>query len=232
MTENLEKPKDVIYINRKKPIVTYVIIALCVVIFFIDQITGKLALGYFSTGYLTVFGMKINDAISQGQVWRLFTSVFLHASAQHIGFNMLALYFWGRHIEALYGRKNYIFIFLLAGFLGSMGSYAFTSANSLGASGAIYGVLGALFYVYAYNKKFFLGVYKKQTFIYAAISLGYGFLLPSIDNFAHLFGLAGGFLAAGIFGLIKQVNKRKLIPALLIYLALAIICGVIGYAKT
>ena len=113
-----------------------------------------------------------------------------------------------------------------------MGSYAFTSANSLGASGAIYGVLGALFYVYAYNKKFFLGVYKKQTFIYAAISLGYGFLLPSIDNFAHLFGLAGGFLAAGIFGLIKQVNKRKLIPALLIYLALAIICGVIGYAKT
>ena len=232
MTDNLERPKDIIYINRKKPIITYGIIALCVVIFFIDQFTGRMLFGYFNLGYLSLFGMKINEAISQGQVWRLLTSVFLHAGIQHIGFNMLALYFWGKQVEAMYGRKNYIFIFLLAGLLGSLGSYAFTSANGLGASGAIYGVLGAIFYIYAYNKEFFLGVFKKQTFIYAAISLGYGFLLPNVDNFAHLFGLAGGFLAAGIFGLIKQVNKRKPIPAIIIYLLIAVACGVIGYVKT
>jgi len=232
MTENFDNPRDVIYINRKKPIVTYIIIALCAVIFLIDQITGKLILGYFNIGYLSIYGMKINDAISQGEIWRLITSVFLHADARHIGFNMLALYVWGRHVEALYGRRNYIYIFLLAGLLGSLGSYAFSNANGLGASGAVYGVLGAVFYVYLYNRNFFLKVFRKQTFIYAAISLAYGFLLPGIDNMAHLFGLAGGFLAAGIFGLIKQVNKRKDVLFLIIYILIAIVCGVKGYVFT
>jgi len=232
MTENITQPKDIIYINRKKPIVTYILIAICVVVFFIDQFTGRTLFGQFNMGYLSIYGMKINDAISQGQVWRLITSVFLHADFYHIGFNMLALFIWGKNTEAMYDRKNYLYIFLLAGLLGSLGSYAFSDANGLGASGAVYGVLGAVFYVYAYNKQFFLKVFRKQTFLYAAISLGYGFLLPNVDNMAHLFGLAGGFLAAGIFGLIKQVNKRRLIPFLTIYIIIAVACGVIGYVFT
>lgn len=229
MTENIQKPKDVIYINRKKPIVTYTLIAICVAIFLIDQFTGRTLFGEFNMGYLSIYGMKINEAISQGQVWRLITSVFLHADVQHVGFNMLALFFWGKNVEALYGRKNYLYIFLLAGLLGSFGSYAFSGANGLGASGAVYGILGAMFYIYIYNKQFFLSVFKKQIFIYAILSLSYGFFLPNVDNMAHLFGLAGGFLAAGIFGLIRQVHKRKLIPFLTIYIAIAIACGVIGY---
>ncbi|MBN2878019.1 MAG: rhomboid family intramembrane serine protease [Clostridia bacterium] len=229
MTENLNQPKDIIYINRKKPIVTYILIAICTVIFLADQITGKLIYGYFNTGILTYLGVKNNDLISSGEVWRLMTSVFLHLDIRHIGFNMIALYIWGKHAEALYGRKNYLFIYLLAGLLGSLGSYAFSSANGLGASGAIYGILGAIFYVYLYNKQFFLHVFSKQIFILAAISLGYGFILPNIDNMAHLFGLVGGFLAAAIFGVIRQVNKRRLYPALIVYLIIAIGCGVIGY---
>lgn len=229
MTENIQKPKDIIYINRRKPIVTYIIIAICTVIFFIDQTTSKIATGSFDIGYLSVFGMKINYMISQGQIWRLITSVFLHADIYHVGFNMLALYIWGKNSEALYGRKTYLYIFLLAGLLGSLGSYAFSGANGLGASGAVYGVLGSMFYIYIYNKQFFLSVFKKHIFIYAILSLGYGFILPNVDNMAHLFGLAGGFLAAGIFGLIKQVNKRKLVPFLTIYIIIAAVCGVIGY---
>lgn len=229
MTINNQIEKDRIYINRKKPIVTYTLIALCVVIFLIDQFTGRMLFGKFNMGYLSIYGMKVNEAISQGQVWRLMTSVFLHADVQHVGFNMLALFIWGKNAEALYDRKNYLYIFLLAGLLGSLGSYAFSDANGLGASGAVYGVLGAMFYVYVYNKQFFLSIFRKQIFIYAIISLGYGFFLSNIDNMAHLFGLAGGFLAAGIFGLIKQVNKRKLVPFLIIYIIIAVACGVIGY---
>jgi len=230
--QNLPQDLDRIYINRKKPIITYALIAICVVIFFADQITGKVLFGYFNMGYLSLFGMKINSAISEGEIWRMITSVFLHANAQHIVFNMLALYIWGRNIEALYGRKNMLYIFLLAGLLGSFASYAFSNANGLGASGAIYGLLGAFFYVYFYNKKFFLAHFKKQIFIYAAISLAYGFILPDIDNFAHIFGLIGGFLSAGILGLIKQVHKRKTLQCIIIYTVIAVICGVIGYVYT
>ncbi|MEX1377357.1 MAG: rhomboid family intramembrane serine protease [Eubacteriales bacterium] len=235
MTDNItqepiiEKPKVKIYVNRKKPIVTYTLIAICVVVFLIDQTTSKILFGRFDIGLLSFYGMKINDAISAGQVWRLMTSVFLHASVQHIGFNMIALYIWGRYAEMLYGRKNYLFIFLLAGLMGGLGSYAFSSPNGLGASGAIYGVLGAIFYIYFYNKDFFLQVFRKQTFLMAGISLLYGFLLPNVDNMAHLFGLAGGLLAAGILGLLKQEEKKRTALFLISYIILAIICGVIGY---
>lgn len=233
MTENTQPNTNQnagrIYVNKKKPIVTYIIIAICAAVFLIDQTTAKIAVGEFGMGYLSIFGMKINDSISQGEVWRLMTSVFLHADASHIAFNMIALYIWGKYAEALYGRKNFLFIYLLAGLLGSLGSYAFSNANGLGASGAIYGVLGAIFYVYAYDRKFFLAVFRKQTFLYAALSLAYGFILPNVDNMAHLFGLAGGFLAAGIFGLLNQTQKKRTVPALLIYAAIAIGCGVIGY---
>ena len=235
MTDNIqqepkiEKPKVKIYINRKKPIVTYTLIAICVAIFLIDQFSAKMIDGQFGTGILTYYGIKDNYLISHGQVWRLFTSIFLHGGVRHIGFNMIALYMWGRYAEMLYGKKNYILIYLFAGLLGSLGSYGLSSADSLGASGAIYGVMGAVFYIYIYNKDFFMQVFKKQIFILVAISLFYGFAMPNIDNMAHLFGLLGGFLSAGFFGLLKQEEKKMPQLYLAIYIVIAVALGVIGY---
>lgn len=232
MTSENKQDNNKIYINRKKPLVTFILVGICVAVFIIDQITGYLLLGKFSYGMLSFWGMKINEYIIAGQVWRLITSVFLHLDFYHIGFNMIALFYWGRNCEALYDKRNFLFIYLLAGLLGSLGSFAFSDANGLGASGAIYGIFGALLYLLLYNRKIFLKIFGKQTIIYASISLTYGFFLPQIDNYAHLFGLLGGFLAAGIFGLIKQKTKRKVALFLGVYIAICVVCIIIGYVFT
>jgi len=206
-----QKPQKPFIVSRKKPIATYVFIGLCVLIFILDYLLKF----YFAWKYnaeseiVKAFGMKINELIAQGQVWRIITAVFLHGDITHIGFNMFALYIWGRHIETLYGRWRFVVIFLLAGIMSTTASFAFTSANSLGASGAIYGMFGALLYFRKYDKTLFNRIFGVQILFYLGISLFLGFSMPYIDNVGHIGGLIGGYLAARAVGLLSQVFDKK-----------------------
>ncbi len=174
--------------------------------------------------------MKINIAIIAGQWWRLITPVFLHGDITHIGFNMLALYVWGRYVEALYGRLRFVVIYLLAGILGVAASFAITGAHSLGASGAVFGLFGALLYFRKYDKNLFNVIFGVQILVYLGISLFYGFTQSSVDNMGHIGGLVGGFLAAWFVGLLSERNtKRNIILGAVIYGACFIGLMFLGY---
>ena len=208
MENSYQKP---FIVSRKKPIVTYVFIGICVLVFIADYLLRL----YFAWRYnadieiLRIFGMKVNSLIAQGQVWRLLTAVFLHGDITHIGFNMLALFIWGRHIEVLYGRWRFVVIFLLAGIMSTTASFAFTQANSLGASGAIYGMFGALLYFRKYDKTLFNKIFGVQILLYLGVSLFLGFTMPYVDNVGHIGGLVGGYLTARAVGLLSQIYEKK-----------------------
>lgn len=204
---------------------------ICIAVFIVDLITALILTGGRSwTGILAYYGMKSNRAISAGQLWRLLTAVFLHADLTHIGFNMYALFIWGKYAEALYGKARFVALFLLAGLMGTAASYAFNDANSLGASGAIYGLFGALLYFRKYDKTMFTRVFGTQILIYIGISLALGFFSAYIDNTGHVGGLAGGYLAARSVGLLSerhQRTRRGLFAA--IYAAVFLLLIAIGF---
>jgi rhomboid protease GluP len=144
-------------------------------------------------------GSKNNSAIANGEYWRLLTCIFLHVGFAHLAFNSLALYAFGRDLEKIYGAGRFILIYLGAGVLGSLASYVFSPKDSVGASGAIFGLVGlALVFGFRYRRvippqfKSRFGTGVLPVLLYNII-FGLG-SASRIDNFAHLGGLAGGIL--------------------------------------
>ena len=188
-------PRRVIF----RPYVTFVLIAICVVLFLLQMLSQFLFSG---DDYLYYFGGKINEFILAGQLWRLFTPMFLHGSIIHIGFNMYALYNLGPGLELHYGRWRYLGLFLLSGFAGNVFSFMFSENPSLGSSTAIFGLLGAEG-VFLYQNRALFGEVARRALIQlasiAAINLVIG-LSPGIDNWGHIGGLVGGTLFAWFAG--------------------------------
>lgn len=141
--------------------------------------------------------------VEEGQYYRLFTEMFLHFGAVHIFNNMLALWFLGGAVEKQYGTCRYLCIYLLSGLTASVASLAYnlyTGQNpvSAGASGAIFGAVGALFYLVLKNRKK-AGRYRlQQMILFLIISADTAYFSVGIDWMAHLAGFLGGFLLAAI----------------------------------
>ena len=171
-------------------LITYTLIAINVIVFALQQISPS----------VTLNGLQDNPLITQGQYWRFFTAMFLHADILHIGFNMLSLFFVGRGVEVFYGKWRYLLIYLLSGIAGGILFY-FTSpqGQALGASGAIFGVFGALGVFYIVNRKS-LGVYGRGAIgnwlFWIGLNLVFGLSNPDIALFAHIGGLASGMILA------------------------------------
>jgi rhomboid protease GluP len=150
---------------------------------------------------------KDNEAIRHGEYYRLFTSMFLHLNPMHIFFNGYALYVIGRDVEALFGHSRFAIIYFLGGLSGSLASFIFTSAPSVGASGAIFAIFGAEI-VYFYHHSHLHGEmgrrHLKQLFILMLINLGLGLFSTAtdyrIDNAGHIGGLVGGVVLAWFIG--------------------------------
>jgi membrane associated rhomboid family serine protease len=163
--------------------VTKVIIGINVVAFVLQQaVTG------FTARYVD-FGFGVAD----GEYYRLLTSAFLHQNVLHIALNMYALYLFGPPLEAALGRIRFIGLYLLSALGGSALSYAFANplGTSLGASGAVFGLLGAYLVV---SKR--LGRDATPVMVLLVINFAFGFLAPNIDWRAHLGGLITGSLYA------------------------------------
>lgn len=148
----------------------------------------------FSFGALPV-------GIANGEWYRLITPMFLHSpdGIWHIGLNSYALFIFGPNVEQAFGKAKFLAIYLISGFTGSVLSYTLGPCNVLGvgASGAIFGVIGALF-IFLYNRRrdTFVRGYLKNIIFLVGLNLLIGYVLPGIDNLAHLGGLAGGGLVA------------------------------------
>ncbi|MDR2515503.1 MAG: rhomboid family intramembrane serine protease [Christensenellaceae bacterium] len=193
---------DFLSINRRRPLVSYVLIALNLFFFVIESV---LRLFFMPEGQMLVLlGAKVNVLIARGELWRLLSACFLHSGLLHIGFNLFALYIWGPQVEALLGRLRFCAVYLSAGLLGSLCSFLFSSSVSVGASGAIFGLFGAFLYFRTRHRQVFNQVFGMQLLAIIGANLVMGFLNAGTDNFAHIGGLAGGFCAAFSTGLYRE----------------------------
>lgn len=204
----------------KKPYLTYTLIGINVTIY----ITLMVLAGFNTGAYgdlLLRYGAKINGNIVAGEYWRLFTAMFLHGGFLHLLINSFSLNIIGTITENIYGRKRFIVIYLVAGVTGNLASLCFSSYPGVGASGAIFGLMGAMLYLGVKDPEFMRSGFGKDILGLAVINLIYGFTAAGIDNFAHMGGLAGGFLVTGI--LIGAVERFPINSRVLSALALALV---------
>ncbi len=201
----------------KKPILTYALIGINVAVF-----VALMGLAGFNTGVygdlLLRYGAKINGNIVAGEYWRLFTAMFLHGGLVHLLINSFSLNAIGTITENVYGRKRFIVIYIISGILGNLISLCFSAYPGVGASGAIFGLLGAMLYLGIQNPEFMRSGFGKDILGLAVLNLAYGFTAAGIDNFAHMGGLVGGFLTTGILTTAVarfSVNSRVLCAAAL-----------------
>lgn len=146
---------------------------------------------------------KVNDAIRDGEYYRLFTSMFLHLDLMHIVFNGYALYLLGRDVEALFGHVRFAIIYFLGGLSGGLASFIFNTAPSIGASGAIFAIFGAEM-VYFYLHRDLHGEmgrrHLNQLLILMVVNMALGFMSTRIDIAGHIGGLIGGVVLAWFIG--------------------------------
>jgi membrane associated rhomboid family serine protease len=162
---------------------------------FLAQIAASQLAGY---DMLLEYGAKSRAEILSGEVWRLVTPIFLHVGIPHIFVNMYSLYAIGPAVERFFGTPRFMITYLQAGIAGIIFSLALSPYPSAGASGAIFGMLGALAaFLYRHRGLFgrFGRLQLRQIILVAFLNLGLG-LMPGIDNWGHLGGLvAGGALS-------------------------------------
>lgn len=191
-------------LNNGKPLFTYLLMAIQVIVFLLMEFAG----GSTNSSVLIDFGAKVNELILQGEWWRLFTPIVIHIGILHLAMNTMALYYLGITVERIYGNFRFLFIYVVAGFFGSLASLLFSPNISAGASGAIFGCFGALLYFGTVYPKLFKRTMGANIFLVIGINLMFGFSVSGIDNAGHIGGLVGGFLAAAIVHLPK--TKRVL----------------------
>ncbi len=203
--------------SPKKNIVTPILILLCVFAFIAMYLFGN---GSEDTMTLVMFGANVKSLVKSGEVWRLLTSIFLHIGIVHLIVNMYALYVIGHQLENFLGKFKYLVIFLISGIVGSLLSVVIHESISAGASGAIFGLLGSMLY-FGYHYRLYLGtVLKTQIIPIIILNLLIGFMLPGIDNFAHIGGLIGGYLATMALGIPGKSKKSDQINGTIVLLLL------------
>lgn len=187
-----------------KPWVTYTIMGLTIIIFLL-QLAGQYLLG---SDIVAIYGVKVNELIAAGEVWRLFTPMLLHGSLLHIAFNMYALFAFGTRLELFYGHWRFLAMYVVAGFAGNVLSYTFSPAASLGASTAIFGLLGAEGVFLFRNWKLFGNAARRDLqnlVILLVVNLLIG-LNARFDNWGHLGGLIGGVAFAWLAGPLLEIG--------------------------
>ena len=209
-------------LEPKKPYVTIgIIVALCLIYFYIAS-TNNDSLAYY-------FGVQ-RDFIRSGEIYRLLTGTLIHIDLLHLLCNAYALFIIGNMVEGYYGKVKFSIIYLVSALTGSLLSIAMSNSFSIGASGAIFGLLGSLLYFGYHYRVYFGSVILKRIIPVIIINLGIGFMLTSIDNFAHIGGLIGGFLISKALGINSKDKKSDKINGLImtiIYIGFLIFLGII-----
>ncbi|MFD1850273.1 rhomboid family intramembrane serine protease [Oceanobacillus bengalensis] len=200
-----------------KPFFTFAIIILNIIMFILLEING----GSMVIDTLIDYGAKYNPAIIENnEWWRIISSMFLHIGFLHLLMNMLAVYYLGTAVEKIYGKWRFIFIYSLAGIGGGLASFAFSANVSAGASGAIFGLFGALLFFGIIHKRIFFQTMGLNILVVLGINIAFGFTLEQIDMAAHIGGLVAGFIASAI---IHLPNKKKIVMqfvAMLVYVVM------------
>jgi rhomboid protease GluP len=174
---------------------SWAILGINVVVWLLMELVGSSTSGRT----LVAFGAKVNPLIAQGEYWRLFTPIFLHIGLTHLLFNGFAILSFGRLAEIVYGHGRFLAIYLVSGVTGALLSYLMSRGLSAGASGAIFGIAGALAVFYAQNRSVPHVAGQGQLIgivLILVINGVYGLANQGVDNWGHLGGLLGGLSMA------------------------------------
>jgi membrane associated rhomboid family serine protease len=205
--------------------VTKVLILLNVVGFVAQQVSDEFTRRFYDIGLALDPQTLDTVGIADGEVYRLLTSAFLHGGVLHLLLNMYALWLFGPQVEAALGRMRFLALYVLSALGGSALSYAFSAPNqpSLGASGAVFGLLGAYLVI---GRR--LGRDVTPVMVLLAINLGYGFLVPRIDWRAHVGGLIVGALVAAAMVYAPR-GRRTLVQVAGTVATLLVIAAVVAW---
>lgn len=211
--------------DSKYPFITYLIMSICLLVFLMMSLFGN---GSYDNSTLIKFGANLDILTKNGEYFRLITCAFLHIGILHLIFNMYALFIIGPQVESFFGKIKFLLIYLISAVSASILSLAFNNNTiSAGASGAIFGLLGALLY-FGYHYRVYLGnAIRSQIIPIIVINLIIGFSVTSgIDNAAHIGGLIGGVLSAMALGVPEKSNRSEKING---FIVLTIYFGFIIY---
>lgn len=207
--------------STKKPIVTFGIILICIIMFILSG-------GGYNTYKLVAYGANFSALVRNGELYRLVSYMFLHAGILHIVLNMYSLFIVGPRVEDFFGKWKYLLIYLFSGICGGLLSVGLTpNTVSVGASGAIFGLFGALIY-FGYSYRGYIGaIVRSQVLPVVIYNLLMGLFIPGIDMWGHVGGLIGGILTANMLGTIenKKYNVSNII-LFVIYFAFLIYLGI------
>jgi len=178
------------------PVVTYTLIALNIAVFAVDFVTGGSLYGW----------LAYRGDFTASQPWRMLTSAFMHASVLHLLFNMFSLFIFGPVIEHAVGRARFAALYLLAAFGGSLAVLLLAPNQAVvGASGAIFGLLGAFFII---QRR--LGGNNTQLLILIGLNVAFGFIVPNVAWQAHLGGLVVGAAVAAVYTATRHRSQKAL----------------------
>ena len=213
--ENL-KYEDIF--KPKKIIVTKILIIINIIIFLVS-----LFLTDNFTKSLIILGANNRELVLNGEFYRLITCAFLHGSIIHLLINMYSLWIIGKEVETYFGKMKLLIIYFLSALMGSLFSIIFLGNGiSIGASGALFGLLGSLLYFGYHYRLYLSNALSSQIIPIIVINLILGFSLSGIDNAAHIGGLIGGYLATMFVGLKYNNNKIERINGIIVYTLLVI----------
>lgn len=216
-----------------QPWVTSALVAMNIVLF----------IAWFSTNFiwspleafeLQGLGANYGPSVLSGEWWRLLTSLFMHASLPHVLVNMWVLWSVGRLCERLYGSGPFALLYIGSGILACLARIAWDPAvPSIGASGAIFGVIGAFLTFALHSHRKILVTVPRSAWLSAAVFTGYslitGRLNPVVDNAAHVGGLIGGVILGWIMTRPLDMEARRSPPVRQSAAVVAIVvCSAVG----
>ena len=193
--------------KTRKPVVTYILLAIQIVVFILETMNG----GSTNAQVLFHYGAKTNWAVANGQSWRLITAMFVHIGFMHIVVNSLTLYYLGIELEKLLGSIRFTFIYFVSGIMGNLMSFSFGSdqAISAGASTALFGLFASFITIAYINRGDryweYLG---RQYALLIVMNIVFDLFISGIDIWGHLGGIVGGVLST-IVVYPGQINISK-----------------------
>lgn len=183
---------------RRIPRATGVLIAVNVILFLLAEIISGSTM---DTSVLVTWGGAYVPYLEEGQYWRLLTSMFMHSGIRHLLNNMLLLYVLGAVLEDLLGSLRFAALYLLGGLGAGAAAWRYYLSRgemvvSVGASGAVFAVMGALLFIVIYHRGRVRGLSLRQMMVMLLFSLYFGFTSADVSNIAHIAGLIIGFVLA------------------------------------
>jgi membrane associated rhomboid family serine protease len=206
-----------------RPIVTFALIGLNVLIFILELLTGNPLMGNGSGAVVNALYFSPGDILHYP--WTMLTSAFVHANLIHIAVNMYSLFVLGVPLERYFGRWRFIAIYVIGAIASSVGVEFLSKDGALGASGAIFALLGVLV---LFSRR--LGFSPTWLIVIGVVNLGYGFVVAGVSWQGHLGGLIGGLLLGVLFLYTRAARRLPLQIAGLVALPVVLILAMYLHA--